>query len=149
MWKSVHPSRSVGSPARLVGRQSVRVVVGPLAVRPQVVFGEVEERPADHDCGQVEEVADGLGLHVGQRPVQPQHGRLCHVVRLFPPPKVGVPAEQLAGQLHEPVAGVVDVQRQEAVVVVVAVEEVLLLVAVDRVVGGVDVEGEFGGRRLE
>jgi hypothetical protein len=34
-------------------------------------------------------------------------------------------------------------------VVVVAVEEVLLLVTVDRVVGGIDVEDEFGGRRLE
>jgi len=43
-----------------------------------------------------------------KRPVQPQHGRLSHVVRLFPPPKVGVPVEQLAGQLYEPVAGVVD-----------------------------------------
>ena len=34
-------------------------------------------------------------------------------------------------------------------VVVVAVEEVFFLVAVDRVVGGVDVEDEFGGRRVE
>ena len=50
---------------------------------------------------------------------------------------------------HEQSRAAGDVQRQEAVVVVVAVEEVLLLVAVDRVVGGVDVEDEFGGRRLE
>ena len=50
---------------------------------------------------------------------------------------------------HEQARPAGDVQRQEAVVVVVTVEEVLLLVAVDRVVGGVDVEGEFGGRRLE
>ena len=36
-----------------------------------------------------------------------------------------------------------DIQRQEAVVVVVAVEEAAFLVAVDRVVGGVEVEDQF------
>ena len=73
-----------------------------------MVLGEVEEGPPDHHRRQVEEVADGLGFHVGQRPVQPEHGVLEHVAGLLPPPQVRVPAEQLAGQLHEPVAGVVD-----------------------------------------
>ena len=45
-----------------------------------------------------------------------------------------------------------DIQRQEAVVIIVAVEEPALLVAVDPVVGGVEVEDHVlraasGGRR--
>ena len=42
-----------------------------------------------------------------------------------------------------------DVERQEAVVVVVAVEEASLLMAVHRIVGGVDVEHDLLGRRRE
>ena len=42
-----------------------------------------------------------------------------------------------------------DVERQEAVVIVVAVEEAPLLMAVHRIVGGVDVEHDLLGRRLE
>ena len=42
-----------------------------------------------------------------------------------------------------------DVERQEAIAVVVAVEEAVFLVAVDGIVGGVEVEGEVFGRRGE
>jgi len=41
------------------------------------------------------------------------------------------------------------VQRQEAVVLVVAVEKMVLLLTVNEIVGGVEVEDEFGGRRVE
>jgi hypothetical protein len=45
----------------------------------------------------------------------------------------------------EQVLAAEDVERQEAVVVVVSVEEPVFLVAVDQVVGGVEVEDEFLG----
>ena len=41
------------------------------------------------------------------------------------------------------------IERQEAVMVVVAVEEAALLPAVNRVVGGVEVEGQVLGRSIE
>ena len=51
---------------------------------------------------------------------------------------------------HQQLVAAEDVQRQEAVMIVVAVEEAALLVAVDGVVGGVEVEDQvFGGMRME
>lgn len=79
-----------------------------LAVRPQVMLRQVQECSPDHDSSQVEEMANGFGLHFRQGPVQPQHGVLEHVVGLLPAPQVLAGMEHLPRQPQEPVASVVE-----------------------------------------
>ena len=50
---------------------------------------------------------------------------------------------------HEQLRSAGDVEWQEAVVIVVAMEEVLLLMAMNGIVGGINVECQFLGRRVE
>ena len=60
--------------------------------------------------------------------------------------RVDVGRAQIGDQ--EVIAGE-DIERQEAVVVVVAVKEAPFLVAVHRVVGGIEVEHDLRGRLIE
>ena len=84
------------------------MVVGPTAFWPKVVLGEIEKLSADLDCGQIEEMPNRLDSHVRQGPVQPDHGVLVNVVRLFPSPQARVAMKHLAGEPQQSVAGMIE-----------------------------------------
>jgi hypothetical protein len=158
-----HPPRPVPAGRRVGERAEEPLRLARATELPLGPLGPVARRSLQHRvAGQAEHVADTVAIAPPHRPpaaeaaVGPDRDLDLRPSRPQPPDqelqhRPGMPARvDVAGPQvgHQQVIAAEDVQRQVAVVVVVAVEEAALLMAVDRVVGGVEVEDQRLGRAV-
>lgn len=71
---------------------------------------QIDQRPPNLRSGQAEELADRRRPHVAQRPIQPQHGTLKHIVGLLPPSQVRITAKHATSERQQPLTRVIEQQ---------------------------------------
>ena len=75
-----------------------------LSLRPEVMSEHVEQLPADLQRGQPVEVAQGRRPNRLQSSIEPDHGVLGHIARLFPAPQPRITPKHDVCQTQQPVA---------------------------------------------